>query len=415
MTKVGLVLSGGGAKGAYEIGVCLALKKLRKKIDIVTGTSIGAINGVFIAQNSLKEALKFWKTINYNIIFDEQTFNVCEDDNIIDVYKEYVKSFVTEGGMDVSKMADVFQKYFRPNKFYNSKIDYGLVTYNLTKHQPKLMKKSELSKNVIQDYVIASASCFPAFQPKKIDNDLYIDGGYYDNFPVNLAIEMGAEEIIGVDLRTAGFKREIINKGIPITIISPSVKLGSFLVFDKNQSKETIKIGYNDAMKKFGKLDGKYFTFKKSHLAKNYDKYNYKYFSNIKVIFENEDSILLNKLIPIKNILERKLTYKNFNKIIEYSGKIFGFKESKIYNIKSYNNLLLKELLDVSLFSIKEIKESIINKKKLNFIEKRKIVKWFYNMLSKNNYKVIIKFIPFFSFEFLVALYIYTVHNNSLR
>ena len=53
MTKLGLVLSGGGAKGAYEVGVYKALKKLHKKINVVTGTSIGAINAMFVTQNDL--------------------------------------------------------------------------------------------------------------------------------------------------------------------------------------------------------------------------------------------------------------------------------------------------------------------------------------------------------------------------
>ena len=48
MSKFALVLSGGGSKGAYEIGVYMALIKMHKKIDIVTGTSIGAVNGLFI-------------------------------------------------------------------------------------------------------------------------------------------------------------------------------------------------------------------------------------------------------------------------------------------------------------------------------------------------------------------------------
>ena len=72
MSKTGLVLSGGGAKGAYEIGVYIALKKLRKKIDIVTGTSIGAINGMLITQKDLKGALKFWNHVNFKTIYDEK-------------------------------------------------------------------------------------------------------------------------------------------------------------------------------------------------------------------------------------------------------------------------------------------------------------------------------------------------------
>ena len=63
MSKFALVLSGGGSKGAYEIGVYMDLKKMKKNIDIVTGTSIGAINGVFIVQNDLRHALKLWKKI----------------------------------------------------------------------------------------------------------------------------------------------------------------------------------------------------------------------------------------------------------------------------------------------------------------------------------------------------------------
>ena len=63
MAKLGLVLSGGGSKGAYEIGVYIALKKLKKNISIVTGTSIGAVNGMLITQKDLKGALSFWNHV----------------------------------------------------------------------------------------------------------------------------------------------------------------------------------------------------------------------------------------------------------------------------------------------------------------------------------------------------------------
>ena len=91
MEKLGLVLSGGGAKGAYEIGVYKALKKLNKKIDIVTGTSIGAINGMFITQKDLKGALKLWKHISFKTIYDEEEFTAIEDDKLSKIYIEYAK------------------------------------------------------------------------------------------------------------------------------------------------------------------------------------------------------------------------------------------------------------------------------------------------------------------------------------
>ena len=59
-----IVLSGGGSKGSYQIGAWKALKKLKIKYDIVTGTSVGALNGALLVQNSYYKAVKLWKNIN---------------------------------------------------------------------------------------------------------------------------------------------------------------------------------------------------------------------------------------------------------------------------------------------------------------------------------------------------------------
>ena len=58
--KQALVLSGGGARGAYQIGVWKALEELNIKCNIVTGASIGSINGALYTQGALKEAEKLW-------------------------------------------------------------------------------------------------------------------------------------------------------------------------------------------------------------------------------------------------------------------------------------------------------------------------------------------------------------------
>ena len=68
--KLGLVLSGGGSKGAYEIGVYKALKKLGKKPNIITGTSVGALNGVLLVQNDYYSAVKLWRSISFSIVYD---------------------------------------------------------------------------------------------------------------------------------------------------------------------------------------------------------------------------------------------------------------------------------------------------------------------------------------------------------
>lgn len=69
--KIGLVLSGGGARGAYQIGVWKALEKLNIKCDIVTGTSIGTVNAALYNQQSLEVAEEMWKKINFQTVFSE--------------------------------------------------------------------------------------------------------------------------------------------------------------------------------------------------------------------------------------------------------------------------------------------------------------------------------------------------------
>ena len=66
-----LVLSGGGSKGSYQLGVWKALKKLRIKYDIITGTSSGALNGALMTQNTYKRAKKIWNELNMTVIFGE--------------------------------------------------------------------------------------------------------------------------------------------------------------------------------------------------------------------------------------------------------------------------------------------------------------------------------------------------------
>ena len=410
MSKLGLVLSGGGSKGAYEIGVYAALRHLKKDISIVTGTSVGAINGVFVAQKDLKGALKFWDHVNFKTIFDEEEFPPIEDEKLSKIYIQYAKGFINEGGLDIYKMKNIFDDYFKASRFYNSNIDYGLVTYNFSKNKPVIKTKKDLTKENIKDYVLASASCYPAFKPYLIDGEMHIDGGYYDNLPINLAIDLGATEIIAVDLRAIGFKKSIKDKTVDIIYISPRNKIGSFLVFDKVQARRAIKLGFNDTMKTFNKLEGNKFTFRRYNLVKNYNKYIDRYELKLNDIFKHTDSKLLNKVFHseiFKDILNNKILYNNFNNLVEIAGKIFNFDESTIYHIRSYNKGLLTALSNTPAVELEEITTQLKNKKLENIIDRRKIVKYFYNQIEKND--ISFKYVLPFSNEFLVALYIYTI------
>lgn len=414
MEKLGLVLSGGGAKGAYEIGVYKALKRMHKKIDIVTGTSIGAVNGIFVTQRDLRGALRYWRNLSFSTMYKEEEFPPMKDPNLSKLYGQYIKAFISEGGIDTSKMSKMFDVYFKPYKFFKSSIDFGLITYNFSKKKPLKITKREMKKEEVKDYVLASASCYPAFKPYVINNELYIDGGYYDNIPINLACEMGATQIIAVDLRSVGLKTKLKDESIQVTYIAPRNKLSSFLLFDREKAKANIKFGYNDTMKTFGKLDGDEFTFRRHSLVKNYNRYNDLYEDNLNEIFSKVNNKLLSNIFktPIfKEIINRKTLYKNFNQIVEKAGKIFHFDETTIYDIYSYNKGLLNMLSNTPQIELEKIINKLKDKDIKNLIDNRQITKYFYNAIE-NNDESMIKYIPVFTDEFLTALYIYTIKGQ---
>lgn len=261
--KKALVFGGGGSKGAYEIGVWKALDQLHIYFDIVTGTSIGAMNGVMYVQKDYERAYELWSNLK---VEDIMCHGICVDTDIElllsqkDKYHDFFQSIFHNRGTDITPFVNMVRKHFDKEKFFSSSIDYGCMTYNFTKRKPHPMLKKDLSKDDALGYFIASASCFPAFPMKSIKGEKFIDGGFYDNVPIELARSMGAEYIVAVDLKAVG-KNQIHTKQKNLVYIEPHVPLGSFLLFDKNLIHRNITLGYQDTMKKFGIYIGSIYTF----------------------------------------------------------------------------------------------------------------------------------------------------------
>ncbi|MDD2435284.1 MAG: patatin-like phospholipase family protein [Bacilli bacterium] len=422
--KRAVVLSGGGARGAYQVGVWKALRKLKINYDIVTGTSIGAVNGLMMVQNEFYKTHWLWSNITFDSIYDTpfpKKYDTFADISL--VYKKYFKQFLENGGVNTKKVGLLIDRAFNERKFFKSRIDYGLVTFNLSAFKPTLMTKEKLKGQNIRAYVLASATCYPAFQKTIINDEQYIDGGYYDNMPINLAIELGATEIIAVDLRTVGFVHKS-KKDIKITYIKPQNKIGSFLVFDKIIARKAIQYGYNDTMKTFNKLDGNKYTFKHNHLDINYNYYHQVFIDKCQEIFkynkENKsiyDELL--KLSTIRKIINNDETYirKTINDNLEFLGKIYNIDDSKIYSIHKYHRLLKIGLEDSESISIKYIEEKIHQKELKKLINSQAIIKYIYNLMDVEEYTItnrnqLLKISFLFPKDFIAAIYLLVINKN---
>lgn len=408
--KRAIVLSGGGSKGAYQIGVWKALKKMHIDYDIVTGTSVGALNAALMIQKNYYRAVWLWHNLDFSIVFDEKIdFDYNSKDGKKELMKFYAKNIVN-GGTNVTKLEQTISKTINIDKIYKSKIDMGIVTVKLPTLKPITLTKNQIPKNRLKDYLIASASCYPAFQKKNINGSNYIDGGFYDNLPINLAIDMGAEEVIAIDLKEVGFKQKVKDKSVKVKIISPRNDIGSFLVFDKNMARRCIKLGYNDTMKEFALLEGNKYTFKKSSFDKFYEQYKEIYIDYLKRILKIEkDSNFFDKLIKI-SIYKRLLSgtknkeKKEFINIIENLGTLYELDDTKIYTLKKYNKILkekitseneTEEVKKIELLTNEEYKVKYILKKLLKKSPKREL----------NNLALI------FPDEFLEAIYLKIILN----
>ena len=379
-----VVLSGGGSKGSYQIGVWKALRKLKIKYDIVTGTSVGALNGALMVQNKFHKAYKLWKEINMSTLFGEDIKNPKTKKELVKIYRT---NFFKNGGMEVVELQNLIDKNINKDTFFKSKINYGLVTINLSGKKALQLEKSKIKQEKLSDYLIASASCYPAFQTKDIDGKKYIDGGMFDNLPINLAVKLGADEIIAVDLCAPGVKQRVKDKkNLKITTIKPNNKLSNFLNFNEEEAKINIKYGYNDAMKIFDKFYGKKYTFKKRHFIQISEDYKQVYIKKVEDILHNKRLLTLDvNLIDTDFIL----------RVAEEAGKIFNIDDFKIYSFKKYNKLLMKK--------VKTIIKSDKNNKKINNIIN------LYNASINNNYKDIGLKNIFSSKELLIAIYLYSV------
>ena len=161
--KQALVLSGGGAKGAYETGCIKALQELNFDFDIVTGTSIGAFNGLLVAQQDYDKLYHLWDTLSIEMVlkdpihFDLSIESLMKNTSLI---KPFVKSFMNNKGADNEPLKQLVRGLFDGQKAKNSPIRYGCCTVQFPQLKPVEISIDDMTVDNIIEYAIASAEYF---------------------------------------------------------------------------------------------------------------------------------------------------------------------------------------------------------------------------------------------------------------
>jgi NTE family protein len=255
----GLVLEGGGGRGSYEIGACKALYENGIEFSCIAGTSVGALNGAILVQNDIEKAYNIWYNLSPSKVMNltsEEAEELSKNNNKLDHFSNRIrriKKIILEKGLDISPLINTVSNVIDEDRIRRSKIDFGIVTVDLTGRKALEIYKEDIPKGKLIDYLIASAS-LPGFKRHVIDGRIFLDGGFYNALPINLVKDKGCNNIIVIRTFAPGMKRRVDTRGLNLIHIAPSESLGSMLDFTCERARRNLWLGYYDAIQALKKL-----------------------------------------------------------------------------------------------------------------------------------------------------------------
>lgn len=258
----GVALEGGGARGAYHMGAMKALYENGYEFDGFAGTSIGAINAAILAQGDFDGLYELWEGLSAEALFNEPVVRLLKigERSFTADFAANLAASLSEIhlGIRTDKMKEVIGEILDEPKLRARNIDFGLVTVCINELKPYQLTLEDIPDGELLSYLMASAS-FPGFKPEVIGKNAYLDGGLYNNCPIDMMLERGYDRVIAIRTRAPGLFRAIPKTNARITIISPTRELGNIMAFDNAQIRQNLKIGYYDALKMIRDLKGQYY------------------------------------------------------------------------------------------------------------------------------------------------------------
>ncbi len=251
--EYGLVLEGGGAKGAYQIGAWKALKEEDVCVKGLSGVSVGALNGAMICMDDLDKAEEIWENISYSQVIDvsdEQMELLTRGDlkniNLNDAVQDVLK-LVKDRGLDITPLKTMIADLCDEDVIRSSDMDFYITTYSLSDRQLIDVNAKDVPEGLIPDMLLAS-SYLPMFKRERLHGKHYMDGGGWDRVPIESLVSRGYEDIIVLRIFGFGIEKKItIPDHVKVIDIAPREDLGGILEFDRTRSRKNMKLGYFDA------------------------------------------------------------------------------------------------------------------------------------------------------------------------
>lgn len=255
-----LMLDGGGARGAYQIGAWKALRESGVKINAVAGTSVGALNGAFICMDDVEKAEKVWSEITFSKVMDvDDMWMEClfrKENPLTEVLRELWKT-LADGGVDVTPLRRLIHENVDERKIRESGIEFCIMTFSVSDMKELDLSIEDIPEGMLEDFLLASAYLV-GFKNEKLHGKTYIDGGVINNVPMGALVDRGYENIIQIRIFGPGREPKVhITDEMNVYRVAPHVKLGSIIEFHPKRSRQNMQIGYYDAKRMIYGLKGR--------------------------------------------------------------------------------------------------------------------------------------------------------------
>lgn len=355
--KTGLVLGGGGARGCYEIGAWKALDEAGIHFNVVAGTSIGALVGAIYTQQTIEPLLEFVEHIHPGQIAQDM-FTFPETLGELVRNRKEISGFLdkyiwSRTGADITPLKNAVHRMFDYHLFQESDINFACMTFNVTRREAEAYFKDQMNVENAEDIIIASASCYPAFPMAEMNGDKYIDGGYWDNVPVDLAARMGAEKILAFDVEGPGLVQPVLHS-LDVFTVKPMLPIANFLDFSETSCMRDLKIGYLETCKLLEKYLGYLYTFNDQQesdmvFTEEYLKFMFE-IHRIQLSPDQAEQIV-KKVVGYHPSSLSRLSHENYfySELVEALAYLAGIDPVRVWNYRHFLTELVKKLDEIQL------------------------------------------------------------------
>jgi NTE family protein len=266
--KLGLCLTGGGARGGYQIGAIKAIEDLGllDNVEAYSGTSIGAANAAVVASRGVDAAYDIWLSLPKDNMprkgkdkEQEKGFNLQLDNGLysMEIFEDVMVSAVDYEALRKKEVYATISEGGSADKGILELLKLSLDYYIKKEPHAQYLPLHKLSDKRIHKGIVASCSIPIFFSPVTMDGKKFYDGGVFDNTPVKPLVENGCDEIIVIHLhknRSQVRKEDYPNVTFHEIRHSKARELGRILKFSKKQTKQLYQYGYEDAKNYFSSL-----------------------------------------------------------------------------------------------------------------------------------------------------------------